>query len=936
MSSAEATNSKPRVQQRMTGFATVKGVTSGDSLILLGGRTTPGQPAVTKDVTLSGIICPRVSRGRSATDEPYAWEAREYLRKKVIGKQVAFTVNYSNDSGRQFAKVMLGAEDLAESLVRAGWATVKPSKSTGRIHPEREAMMEMQAQAEGMGLGQHRKGDDPKNHVRKVNWSPDRAFFDAVKGKPLPAIVDRVRDGSTIRCEIINPATLKHTMLLLNLAGVGAPRVPIPHDFVMSQYNKRRAENPEMDEDAPVEEAWPAFAAEAQAYTEARLLNRDCHVVIQGTDKFNNMFGTILFPKGNISLKLVAAGLARKVKWSATLTPDEPQITQAEAGAKQKRLRLWKDFTGEAEEPVGIPLDFQAQVVSIVSGDSIVVKDDEGKEIKVALASIRAPRMGGRSSGEEPHAYDAREFLRTRLVGKKIRVLHEYSRSPPGREKYHYVSLLQGNLNLAEHLVMMGFATIIRHRVDEDRSRFYSKLLDAEVAAIAGGKGVHGKRNSTAKQVVDLTKEPRKRRGDDDKDKEKDGNRPEVVKSKAQGFLPFFQKSKTSGAVVEYAFSGARLKLYAPHQNCLMSFVLAGVRTPSTKPVDGKVDPLGAKALQFTRSRVLQRDVRIEVETLDRGDNFVGSLFIGGQNLGIDLLKAGLAKLYGPSAERSKYSEELFAAEKEAKDAKLGVWENFVEEVKEVTEGDEGDESVSTSAMKVKVTEITDCTTFYIQTVGDKNVETVEEKMADFSNEPPAAPEDWKPSRGEICAGLFPCDNAWYRVRNESQTAKGDFRVYFVDYGNHDQLELASLRPLPEDLKAIRPCAKACVLAGIKGPKAGSDYFEDSIQLMSELVWDKEVTAKVECQGRTDHKFHLTLWVDKEEDDTSVNRTLLQQGWGRVVGRPEYKLKGYCRELQEDEDAAKLARKNIWEYGDVSDEDDGEDERGRPGTRQGP
>ncbi len=45
---------------------------------------------------------------------------------------------------------------------------------------------------------------------------------------------------------------------------------------------------------------------------------------------------------------------------------------------------------------------------------------------------------------------------------------------------------------------------------------------------------------------------------------------------KAKQFLPFLQRAGRSEAVVEYVFSGSRLKLYMPKETCLITFLLAG------------------------------------------------------------------------------------------------------------------------------------------------------------------------------------------------------------------------------------------------------------------------------------------------------------------------------------------------------------------------
>lgn len=66
--------------------------------------------------------------------------------------------------------------------------------------------------------------------------------------------------------------------------------------------------------------------------------------------------------------------------------------------------------------------------MEVVSGDCIIVADDSipyGNalaERRVNLSSIRCPKIGNPRKDEKPAAYarEAREFLRTRLIGRQV------------------------------------------------------------------------------------------------------------------------------------------------------------------------------------------------------------------------------------------------------------------------------------------------------------------------------------------------------------------------------------------------------------------------------------------------------------------------------------------------------------------------------------
>jgi hypothetical protein len=63
-------------------------VISGDTLVLVGkpGPAAAGPPKEIT-VTLASLVAPSISRGpRQASEDPFAWESREFLRNLCIGK----------------------------------------------------------------------------------------------------------------------------------------------------------------------------------------------------------------------------------------------------------------------------------------------------------------------------------------------------------------------------------------------------------------------------------------------------------------------------------------------------------------------------------------------------------------------------------------------------------------------------------------------------------------------------------------------------------------------------------------------------------------------------------------------------------------------------------------------------------------------------------
>ena len=164
-------------------------------------------------------------------DEPYAWEAREFLRQKLVGKEVVFTVEYKvPSSGREYGFLYLGkgkelsnhwvlvfshdkfcfhlltdaatGENVIESLISEGLAAVRQEGI--RSSPELGHLVDLESAARAAGKGKW-ASTGMQEHIREIKWSVEnpRQLVDKFKGKPVKAVVEHVRDGSTIRAYLL-------------------------------------------------------------------------------------------------------------------------------------------------------------------------------------------------------------------------------------------------------------------------------------------------------------------------------------------------------------------------------------------------------------------------------------------------------------------------------------------------------------------------------------------------------------------------------------------------------------------------------------------------------------------------------------------------------------------------------------------------------------
>ena len=143
---------------------------------------------------------------------------------------------------------------------------------------------------------------------------------------------------------------------------------------------------------------------------------------------------------------LVERGLAKVSDYSAALALGAGPLRTAEAIAKTNRIRIWHNYVPPSNEDshfenMGRSRKIQGKVIEVVSGDSVIIEDSQtGEEMKVMLSSVRAENRAAwksareRSVKDEPYAREAKEFVRTRVIGKKVEINFEYTKTIAGND----------------------------------------------------------------------------------------------------------------------------------------------------------------------------------------------------------------------------------------------------------------------------------------------------------------------------------------------------------------------------------------------------------------------------------------------------------------------------------------------------------------------
>lgn len=308
---------------------------------------------------------------------------------------------------------------------------------------------------------------------------------------------------------------------------------------------------------------------------------------------------------------------------------------------------------------------FEAKVKSVLSGDTIILHNINNPKAEriLSLAFVTAPRL--KREGDEPFAFESRDYLRRLLVGKVVRFQVLY-KIPTGANREYGLIVLPNKVILPEQAVAEGWLKLRddagRKEDSEEAAQLLERLQAVEARARADSKGLWAETSSRINSSSEL--------------------------SDPQKFVEE-HKGKDLDAIVEKVLSGDRLIvrfLLSPTEHVQTMVLFAGIRAPSTKrtnPSDGKeqpAEPFGDEAQQFVETRLLQRGVTIQVLGTTPNGQLVADVKHPTQgSITPHILKAGLAKCTDHHTTLlGQQMGELRRAEKAARDSRQGLHHGHV------------------------------------------------------------------------------------------------------------------------------------------------------------------------------------------------------------------------------------------------------------------
>ncbi|KAH6888019.1 hypothetical protein B0T10DRAFT_65563 [Thelonectria olida] len=305
---------------------------------------------------------------------------------------------------------------------------------------------------------------------------------------------------------------------------------------------------------------------------------------------------------------------------------------------------------------------FIGNVKSVLSGDTLILTspNNPAAERTFSLAYVTAPHL--KREGDEPFAFQSREYLRNLVIGKPVKATILYTIPTTGRE-FGSAQLTTG-ADLPDELVKAGWLKV---REDAGRKEESDEILDRleklrqlENAAKADSKGLWAGTGGIIEVQNDL-------------------GGPNFMKE---------WKGKTVDGVVERILSGDRLLvrlLLSEKKHVQPMTLIAGIRTPSTErtlPSTGTTQPAeeyGNEARAFVETRLLQRPVKVEIVGASPQGQLVATILHPRGNIAEFLLQEGLARCNDfHSTMLGEKMAPLRAAEKQAQSKKLRLHKHHV------------------------------------------------------------------------------------------------------------------------------------------------------------------------------------------------------------------------------------------------------------------
>lgn len=652
-------------------------------------------------------------------------------------------------------------------------------------------------------------------------------------------------------------------------------------------------------------------AEEAKVMTEKLLLNRVVGVTFQRTDDHGNLVGRIHHKQGDIAEVLLEAGLAKTTMPKTSEDYDQEyykHLRDTQNLATIKKVGLWHNMSPDKQSKSKTyekgTKSFQARITEINSGDSVsFLKEGAKEDKKVFFASIKAPILGRKNQDNEPWAWEAIEFVRKAIIGKKVKIEMEYKREfeikdGPNKgttREMEFATIFHNGKNISVQLLEKGFANLRLSKYAEENSKHFEDLIKAEKKSIGQKVGLHNKKPARQYKYIDTS----------------------INTKAAKTIERNLMQSGQLDAVVDYCFSGQKYKLRIDSENVIIGFGLQGAKCPQPDKNSKEITAISNTAKDYATGQLHQRDVKIVVRHMDKKGNFYGQLWNNSGLFTTSLLQKGFAYLDAHENDHIPEYGELEEAETTARGDSKGVWRHDVALELGLETGGEGDEEECFEGpIKAEVVEMSDPQCFYVRYSQDlKKLGKIESQLSTIESTGEILNHPVKVA--SMCAVMNTEDDKWYRARIERNEGEGMYQVFFVDTGNYQTISSENTLKLPTELLSYNDLANPCKLAFTRLPKANQPFGDEAFEMLSSAVLGKETMVNILEEDNECYHVAITP-LGKTDPEDSINVKLLNEGLAACTRKVPVEYKTWEGHAME----AKLSLLKIWEHGGGIDDDE--------------
>jgi endonuclease YncB( thermonuclease family) len=136
---------------------------------------------------------------------------------------------------------------------------------------------------------------------------------------------------------------------------------------------------------------------------------------------------------------------------------------------------------------------------------------------------------------------------------------------------------------------------------------------------------------------------------------------------------------RTVAGTVTKVSDGDTIHVTTPEKTKL-TVRLYGMDAPETPKVNQRTghinkpgQPYGGESWKALDTKIMRKQVRLDIIDIDRYKRMVGMIWIGDRNINLEMVKEGYAEAYLEYL-KEPYRAQFIRAEKEAKSARRGIW----------------------------------------------------------------------------------------------------------------------------------------------------------------------------------------------------------------------------------------------------------------------